>query len=345
MATIKDIAIQANVSAATVSRVLNNDVNLSVSEETRERIFLIAEQMQYKPSRIKRMKQESELANKQIGLLMWISADEEKEDPYFSEIRLSIEKRCDELGIHIGRVIRGNDVDLTAFQQMDGLIVVGSIDTEDVKKIFPDHKSIILVNHSLEVRGYDSVKINFKQAVEDAIDHFLAHGYREIGMIGGRDYLYKLGPANRGHSYVDKRQIHFEQVMKNKGLFQQSYIANGDWSTMSGYEQMKELLKKPNRPRACFIASDPMAIGAMRALHEQQVKVPEGMAIIGFDDIEVSPFMNPPLTSIKVFPEQIGKTAVQLLLERMEGREPAIHVEIETELIVRESCGGNVLNI
>lgn len=341
MATIKDIALQANVSAATVSRVINNDATLSVSEETRERIFLIAEKMQYKPNRIKRMKQESELANKQVGLLLWLSTDDEKEDPYFSEIRISVEKRCDELGINIGKVVRGNNVDLNAFQEMDGLIVVGSIDAEDVKKIFPDHKSIVLVNHSLEVRGYDSVKINFKQAVEDVIDHFISQGYSEIGMIGGRDYLYKLGPNNKGRAFVDKRQVHFEEIMNKKGLFNQEFMVNGDWTTMSGYEQMKELLRKPNRPRACFIASDPMAIGALRALHEQQVKVPEEMAIIGFDDIEVSAFMNPRLTSVRVFPEQIGKTAVQLLLERMEGRETAIHVEIETELVVRESCGGS----
>ncbi|WP_410512826.1 LacI family DNA-binding transcriptional regulator [Paenibacillus sp. BR2-3] len=340
MATLKDIAIKANVSPATVSRVLNNDATLSVSEGTRERIFQIAELMRYKPNRVKRLKQESDLSSKQVGLLIWISADDEKEDPYFSKIRISIEKRCDELGIPIGRVIRGNEVDPTASQQMDGLIVVGSIDPEDIRRFFPNHKSIVLVNHTLEeLRGYDSVSINFKQAVKDVVEHFIALGYRDIGMIGGRDYLYKLSPKHEGDPVVDKRQVYFEQLMNEKGLFNEDYMLLGDWSTASGYEQMKELLTRPNRPRACFVASDPMAIGALRALHEQQVKVPEEMAIIGFDDIEVSAFMNPPLSSVRVYPEEIGRTAVKLLMERLEGRETAIHVTIETELEVRESCG------
>ncbi|MDQ0196601.1 LacI family DNA-binding transcriptional regulator [Paenibacillus wynnii] len=343
MATLKEIAIQANVSAATVSRVLNNDATLSVSEGTRERIFQIAEQMQYKPNRVKRLKQESDLSSKQVGLLIWISADDEKEDPYFSKIRISVEKKCDELGIPIGRVIRGNEVDPAACQQMDGLIVVGSIDTEDIHRIFPNKKSIVLVNHTQEeLRGYDSVSINFKQAVKDVVEHFTALGYPDIGMIGGRDYLYKLWAKHEGEPVVDKRQVYFEQLMKEKGLFSEDYMFLGDWSTASGYEQMKELLGRPNRPRACFVASDPMAIGALRALNEQQVKVPEEMAIIGFDDIEVSAFMNPPLTSVKVFPEQIARTAVQLLMERLEGRETAVHVTIETELVVRDTCGGHI---
>lgn len=340
MATLKEIAIQAHVSPATVSRVLNNDVTLAVSDATRERIFQIAEQMQYKPSRMKRLKQESDLSSKQIGLLIWITADEEKEDPYFSKIRISVEKRCDELGIPIGRVIRGNEVDPAACQQMDGLIVVGSIDMEDIQKIYPNHKSIVLVNHALEeLRGYDSVSIDFKQAVKEVVEHFESQGFRDIGMIGGKEYLYKLWAGHKGTSVIDKRQIYFEQLMNEKGLFNEEFMLFGDWSTASGYEQMNELLGRPNRPRACFVASDPMAIGALRALHEHQVKVPEEMAIIGFDDIEVSAFMNPPLTSVRVYPEQIGRTAVQLLMERLEGRETAVHVTIETQLVIRESSG------
>lgn len=341
MATLKDIAKEANVSPATVSRVLNNDATLSVSEGTRERIFQIAEMMHYKPSRVKRLKHESDLSSKQIGLLIWASAVDEKEDPYFAKIRISVEKRCDELGIPIGRVVRGNEVDPILCQQMDGLIVMGSIDTDDISKIFPNHKSIVLVNHIVEdLRGYDSVKISFKQAVKDVVEHFITLGYRDIGMIGGQDYLYKLWIKHQDDVLIDKRQVYFEELMKEKGLYNEEFMFFGDWSTASGYAQMKELLGRPNRPRACFIASDPMAIGALAALKDQQVKVPEEMAIIGFDDIEVSAFMNPPLTSVRVFPEQIGRTAVQLLMERLEGRETAVHVAIETELVVRESCGG-----
>ncbi|UUZ84829.1 substrate-binding domain-containing protein [Paenibacillus sp. P26] len=340
MATIKDIAEQAKVSTATVSRVLNNDPSLSVSEETRERIFAIAEEIGYKPERLKRMKKETSLSYKQIGLLLWISSDDEKEDPYFSSVRHSIEKQCDAMGLSIGKVVRGNHADYIAFQQMDGLIVVGSVDQDDIKKVYQGSKAIVLVNHLLDNPEYDSVKINFHKAMEDVLRHLFRLGHRKVGMIGGYDHLHKLGPAKEGCTIPDLRQIHFERIMKEQGLYNPDYVRIGHWNTAGGYELMKELLSSPDRPTACFVSSDPMAIGALRALHEAGVKVPEEMAVVGFDDIEVSAFVNPPLTSVKVFPEQIGKTAVQLLVERLEGREPTMQVTIGTKLVVRESCGG-----
>ncbi|WP_248927967.1 LacI family DNA-binding transcriptional regulator [Paenibacillus hamazuiensis] len=340
MATIKDIATQANVSPATVSRVLNNDATLSVSEETRDRIFDIAESIGYKPSRIKRMKKESEIASKQIGLLLWISSEEEKEDPYFSALRLSIERACIEEGTPVARVIRGSQVDSLTFQGMDGLIVVGSVDIDDIETIFPNRGAVVLVNHLLDIPGYDSVKLNFRQAMEDVVSHLCEMGHQRIGMIGGCEYLYKLGPVKKGRPSHDIRQVHFERLLKERGLYRPELFVTGDWSTASGYEQMKRLLAASERPTACFVSNDPMAIGALRALHEQGVSVPDEMAIVGFDDIEVSAFVNPPLTSVKVYPEQIGKTAVHLLMERFAGREPVMQVTIGTELVVRESCGG-----
>jgi LacI family transcriptional regulator len=85
-----------------------------------------------------------------------------------------------------------------------------------------------------------------------------------------------------------------------------------------------------------------MAVGALRALHEHGVRVPEDMAVVGFDDIEISAFLNPPLTTVRAHTEQMGRMAVQLLLERMEGREAAVHITVNTTLIVRESCGSTM---
>ncbi|MFD0698845.1 substrate-binding domain-containing protein [Paenibacillus sp. GCM10027628] len=340
MATIKDIAEQAKVSAATVSRVLNNDATLSVSDETRERIFSIAEEIQYKPTRIKRLKKENVLSTKEIGLLLWMSPDEEKEDPYFTSVRRGIEKRCEELGVTIGSVIRGNSAEHLSLQDLDGLIIVGSVDFDDIERVFGQNNSIILVNHLLDIRKYDTVKLDFEQAVEDVLNHLFRLGHTSIGFIGGQEFLYKLAPERKGQVVADARRYHFERMMREKQYFDPEFVHTGDWTTASGYEAMKQMLSKPRRPSACFIASDPMAIGALRALHEHGIKVPEEMALIGFDDIDVSAYVNPPLTTVKVYPEQIGKTAVQLIVERLEGREVPMHVVIGTSLVVRESCGG-----
>lgn len=340
MATIKDIAEQANVSAATVSRVLNNDPTLSVGEETRDRIFSIAQVLGYKPSRMKRLKKENDLAQREIGLLLWISPDEEKEDPYFSSVRLSIEKRCEELGLTIGKTVRGNHLDAHTLQHLDGLIIVGSVDMEDVDRVFSNRRGIVLVNHTMDIHQYDSVKLDFQQSVEAVVAHLTRLGHERIGFIGGHEYLYKLSPNRKGSTLTDLRRIHYERIMQEKGIYNPEHVFMGDWTTSSGYELMQRMLQTSERPTACFISNDPMAIGALRALQQQGLKVPEDMAVIGFDDIEVSAYVNPPLTTVKVYPEQIGKTAVQLLVDRFEGRQVPMHVVIGTELIIRESCGG-----
>ncbi|PZD96281.1 transcriptional regulator [Paenibacillus sambharensis] len=342
MATIKDIAIKAGVSTATVSRVLNNDPALSVSEETRGRIFSIAEEMGYKPSRLRRQKRVKELARQEIGLLMWSSPEQEREDPYFSAIRRGIEFNGEELGIAVSKIIRGSaPLDPLPFQQLDGLIVIGSIDHDDVIRQLGREDRVVFVNHSIQRPGCDSVNLHFGEAVESVIRHLISLGHRRIGYIGGHDWIHKLGDEAGGRPIAEARRLYLERMLSEQGLLQPELVLEGDWTTTSGYRLMKQLLALDERPTACFIASDPMAIGALKALHEEGVQVPSEMAIVGFDDIEVSAFVNPPLTTVKVYTDQMGRTAVQLLLERLEGREAAVHATVGTRLIIRESCGGD----
>ncbi|MCF2944853.1 LacI family DNA-binding transcriptional regulator [Paenibacillus tarimensis] len=341
MATIKDIALKAGVSAATVSRVLNNDPALSVSEETRGRIFAIAEEMGYKPSRLRRQKRVKELARQEIGLLMWSSPEQEREDPYFSAIRRGIELHGEELGIAVSKIIRGSaPLDPMLFQQLDGLIVIGSIDHEDVLKQLGREDRVVFVNHSIQRPGCDSVNLHFEEAVGSVIDHLVSLGHRRIGYIGGYDWIHYLGDEAGGRQVAEARRIYTERMLTEKGLLNPELVLEGDWTTTSGYRLMKQLLASGERPTACFIASDPMAIGALRALQEEGIQVPAEMAVVGFDDIEVAAYVNPPLTTVKVYTDQMGRSAVQLLLERLEGREAAIHATVGTRLIIRESCGG-----
>ncbi|CAM4339626.1 LacI family transcriptional regulator [Paenibacillus endophyticus] len=340
MATIKDIAQEAGVSAATVSRVLNNDTSLAVSEETRTRIFSIAEQLQYKPSRLRRMKKDEQLSRQQIGLLMWSTLEDEHEDPYFSSIRKGIETRCEELGISIIKVLRGNSkVDIQSVHELDGLIVVGSIDDHDVNQIYSSANRLVFVNHSGELDDYDTVKLHFEQATRAVIKHLTQLGHERIGYIGGSDYVHRLSRQYEAAEVEEPRRIFFERIMRENGIYDESYVLKSYWSSNSGYEAMHRLLQRESRPTACFVASDPMAVGALRALHEHGLRVPEDMAIVGFDDIEISAYLNPPLTTVRAHTEHMGKSAVQLLLERIEGREAAVHMTINTTLIVRESCG------
>ncbi|MCM3630642.1 LacI family DNA-binding transcriptional regulator [Paenibacillus glycanilyticus] len=339
MATIKQIASEAGVSPATVSRVLNNDLTLSVSDETRSRIFSIAEQLQYKPARLKRMKQEKLLSTLRIGLVMWSTLEDEHSDPYFGAIRRGIETRCEELGIGIDKVIRGVlKTELTPLTELDGLIVVGSVDDQEINRLYPHKERVIFVNHDMTPDDCDSVQLNFAQAMKEVLRHLYELGHAEIGFIGGSS-----DPSlqrDEGH-YEDQRTRIFAELQQKRGIYNPNLMYLADWSSNGGYEAMLRMLDDGYRPSACFIASDPMAVGALRALHERGLRVPEDMAVIGFDDIEVSAFLTPPLTTVRVHTELMGRTAVQLLLERVEGREITSHITINTKLVVRESSGSS----
>ncbi|MFP4978633.1 LacI family DNA-binding transcriptional regulator [Paenibacillus sp. CN-4] len=424
MATIKDIAQEAGVSPATVSRVLNNDLSLSVSEDTRTRIFAVAEELGYKPARLKQLKRATKQAGKTVTLLLWCSIEEERDDPFYASIRRGIELRCEELGLELGQTLRGRTPAMIP-RDSDGLIVVGAVDAEGLDRFHADKSTIILVDHQQEQSGinvdhkqgltdslaghqqgqqpnslvgnlqgltdrlvgqtnslvgrqqgltdtlvgqtdshvghqqgltdshvkhqqgltnslvghlqgqtvYDSVQLHFGQAVEQALGHLFGLGHREIAFLGGeRSY-----GEHKENDVNEQRKEHFERVMREYGLFRPELVRTNGWSSSDGYRMMTDLLSGPIRPTACFAASDPLAIGALRALHEHGIAVPEQMSIVGFDDIEMAAYVQPPLTTVRAYPEQMGKAAVQLLAERFEGREAPSHSIIGTQLVVRNS--------
>lgn len=344
MATIKTIAKQAGVSAATVSRVLNNDPSLSVSEETRARIFSIAEQLAYKPSRLRKLKRDEQLSRKRIGLLLWFTLEEEHGDPYFTAIRRGIEIRCEELGLSISKTVRcGGVAESAELHRLDGLIVVGSVDARDVVRLYPHLDRIVFVNHSEELETFDTVRLNFEGAARASIGHLQSLGHEKIAYIGGTEHIHRLDGSLESLNEPDPRRALYRQLLQQAGTYRPEYEIRSEWSSGGGYEAMEELLRLEEKPTACLAGSDPIAVGALRALHEAGIRVPEEMAVVGFDDIEVAAYVSPPLTTVRVHTELMGRTAVQLLLERIEGRDTPLHVTVNTSFIVRESCGGGQL--
>lgn len=339
MATIREIAQLAGVSTATVSRVLNNDTTLSTATETRERIFTIAEQLGYKPHRVKKLKQEMQRKYSEIGLLFWSTAEEEKIDSYFSAVRRGIEVQCEQLGISITKVIRG---DFTSayeeVERLDGLLVVGSIEVEDVLAIYPNPDRIVFVNHGEELLDYDSVHLNFEGAIRTTYQYLAKLGHEKIAFIGGVEWVHSLRDPNVLRRSEEHRYLAYSRLMQQYGHHYACVEWVDDWSSQGGYEAMKNILTRGDLPTACIIASDHMAVGALHALHEAGVTVPQEMSIVGFNDIEVAAFVNPPLTTVHAHTELLGETAVKMLVERMEGRQVAMQIKLNTTFIERDSC-------
>lgn len=342
LATIRDVAARAKTSAATVSRVINNDLSFSVSDATKERIFRAAKELKYKPKRIARSDIEHQMSTKKVSILTVVQAEEEKVDVTWGTIRNNVEQQCASFGIQIQKTLYRTAIDPVDLKDLDGLFVLGTFDVEQIQSLSQNKANLVFVDNTVDVPDYDMVSIDFQNTITKALHHLTTLGHRKIGMIGGIHFLNKINSDDSSDVLDDPLTTHFIVQMKHLGLYDSTIVKQAPWNAQAGYEKMMELIDSPNRPTACFIASDPMAMGALRALQERQIAVPEQMAIIGFDDMEVTAFLNPPLSTFNIFPEQIGKTAAQLMFERLVGRQARIHSTIGTKLIIRSSCGGKV---
>jgi len=337
VATIKDIADRAGVSSATVSRVLNQDYSLQVSEETRQRIMDAAKALDYKKGGNRARKKNGDAAEAlHMGLVIWCSELLEFSDPYYLSIRQGIERECTKYGMHVTKVFRlmddNQEVDA---EQLDGLFVIGKVDLEIIQKQNAKPKPIVFIDYKLD-DSCDSVMFDLRRATRQAMEHLFELGHRKIGYIGGVSYIRTA--EGRVH-YVDQRQLEFEVMMKEQGLFDANLLFVGDWRTEEGYRLMQQVLELKERPTALLIGSDPMAIAAIKAASEADLRIPEDLAIVSFDDIHMASFVTPPLTTIKVYSEEMGVTAVKLMVDKLKGREVSLHVTIPTKLVVRKSCG------
>lgn len=332
MATIKEIAKKAGVSSATVSRVLNYDASLSVSDEKRQRILEIAEELSYKPPRRRRGKQEA--GKYRIGLIHWYTMNQELDDPYYMSIRLGIEKICYEQSVEIVKIFNPASYDFHQLESVDGFIAIGKFTDQQISTFYEHTPNIVFVDSSPQEDRFDSVVIDFERAVINALDHLWAQGHRRIGYIGGREYI---GEENL--ALGERREAVFKTHMRTLGAYDADRVHVGLFLAESGYRLMKEALERhPEMPQAFFVASDSIAIGALRAIHEFGYSVPNDVSIISFNDIPTSGFTVPPLTTIHVHKEFMGETAVCLLLERIvKKRDISKKVIVPTYLNCRES--------
>ncbi|GKX65770.1 LacI family DNA-binding transcriptional regulator [Inconstantimicrobium mannanitabidum] len=327
MATIKDIAEKAGVSISTVSRVLNYDPTLSTSNETKKKIFEIAAELSY-DKHINKKKN-----NNKIAVIKWYTEEEELNDLYYLSIRLGIEKKCKELNYSVAAYTQDN-VEEIKTENVQNIIAVGKFSKSEIEKFTSEECNVIFVDYSPNENIYDSVVTNFELATKNVIDYYIKKGHTNIGYIGGTESF-----KDKSNYVEDVRDLTFKSYLKKLKLYNEKNIFEGKFSVDDGYSLMKKAIVdlKEELPTAFFVANDTMAIGALRALIEQGIKVPDRVNIIGVNDVSVAQYLNPPLSSVKVFTENMGETAVELLVERINGRTIAKKVSLSTELIVRNS--------
>lgn len=332
MATIKDIAEKAGVSIAAVSRVLNYDTTMSVSDETKKRIFEAAEELSYE-------RRTPRKSNKMtIGLLHWYTEEEELDDVYYMSIRIGIEKRCKQQHIGMVRFLQQSSLDLRQ-DNLQGVIAVGKFSDQEVETLRTLVPHIVFADFFPRGAGFDAVGVDLAEAAESILDYFWTGGHRQIGYIGGRETF-----RDKTADIEDTREKAFVAYLQQKEAFQAEFVYTGRFAVEDGYRLMKEAIAKHGEqlPTAFLVGSDSMAIGCLKALGEAGIAVPERVSLVGINDISVAEYLSPALSSVRVDTELMGETAVDLLLEQLAGRQTMKKVYLSTQLIARQSSGGAI---
>ncbi|MGL9815585.1 MULTISPECIES: LacI family DNA-binding transcriptional regulator [Enterococcus] len=325
MATIRDIAKLAGVSPATVSRVLNYDQELSVAQETKQRIFEVAEDLNYT-----KHKRANKIGKAVIRLVQWYDEAEELADLYYLSIRLGIEKKAEELNIQIRREALNELSDI----QVNGTIALGKFDAEQIRQLKQTDENLLLVDFDGMNMGLNSLVVDFDQSVNLVIDHFIRQGYQKIGILSGEEKTkHNLQPIE------DPRLMAFKHKMKQLNLYRPEFTLTAAFSMETGKTAMAEFLSSTEElPNALFASSDALAVGAMQAIQAAGLRIPEDISVIGFNDVSVAKYVSPALSTIKVETEWMGELAVSTILDLAKEFSPVPRkIMLGTKLIQRES--------
>lgn len=330
MAKLKDIAEATGFSIATISRVLNHDQAFSASEETRLRILSVAEQLNYKrSSRHHQSKQAEKNTKLTIGLAYWYSPADEIIDPYYLSIRLAIKAYCDvhQIELKLFYLLENNYESLLA-ANLDGLIALGKYSREEINRLHQLHQHFVLVDCYSKNPEIDVVMVDLKEATKDIIQYFNSINIQNIGFIGG------IEGTLDGKALVDRRLKTFLQYE----YAHHDAIYQGEFNAESGYEIMSNIIGRKKLQPAYIVASDAIAIGCLKALNEHQIKIPDEVSIISYNNISLAQYTIPALSTIDLNTNHLGTTAIETLHERIQSnRRLAKKIFIPTQLVKRES--------
>lgn len=338
-ATLKEIALRTGVSVSTVSRVLND--HSGVSEEVRERVLALATELDYTPNAAARtlVLQHSRL----LAVVIRTGDHREFQHPFYQVIldgikRKATEYRYDLLILSHEGIEYGDDssffVDRARRHQVEGAIMMGirDIDLEHFAR-FKIPSITIDFEPQKEIGGkIGVVRSDNAAGAEMAVDHLYALGHRRIAHIAG--LLHTSAGIERLTGY--------RNAIERLGLpYRDEYVVESDFRYVGGCRSMRELVALPEPPDAAFIASDMAALGAMRALRDLGLSVPDDMAVVGCDDILFASISSPTLTTVRQDKDRLGELACESVIELIEGKKSELpEIVLPVELVVRESCGG-----
>jgi LacI family transcriptional regulator len=333
--TIRQIAKLAGVSRSTASRVLNDHPN--VSPEMRERVKKVIAETGYRPDPIARSL--SNRRSKIIGLVIPLPISSLLEDPFFPRLMQGISQGCNAHGYTLALFLFHSEEEerelhhrISGNRLLDGVIVTATLTGDPlIPQLIADQTPFVIHGRHEDSR-VSFVDVDNETGAYTAVTHLVRLGRRRIALVSGTPGNLAAGDRQRGYrKALEERRVPVDE----------SLIIHGDFTETSGYEAMQRLLR--HEPDAVFVASDTMALGALRALREADKRVPDEVAVVGFDSLPQAATADPPLTTVRQPIQRAGALAVEMLIDILEnGGEPPRRIILPTELVIRASCGSNL---
>lgn len=330
-----DVAHLAGVSRTTVSFVLNNVPGMRISADTRQRVLEAARQLDYHPDASARR-----LVTGKTRILGYVerqSPEHAFSDAFMPQVLRGVHDSAAAYNYEVlfapipleqsngrfSRLLQGHHV--------DGIILSGPrSDDEEVSQLIEANAPIVLQGQWPEMQ-VASVDVDNVKAAKMATSHLIRMGHTRIGMIIHSPEAFTAGKA--------RLQGHHEALQDSDLPLDPELIAFASFTPSSGEQAMRKLLEVDPRPSAVFISSDTVATGAIRVAQELGCRIPQDLAIVGFDDIPMSVYLKPPLTTIHLPAYGIGWAAADLLIRLIAGETDESDITLDTDLVIRDSCG------
>lgn len=326
--TIRDVAEKAGVSTATVSRVISGAEK--VSQPLIKQVNRAIDELKYRPSRVARNLRVRK-ANT-VGLLV-----SDIQNPFFTSIMRGIQDTLLAQGYVLLAANSDEDeeqerihIETLLAEEVAGIILApASASARSYANLIDEGVGLVIIDRIPNRLKVDSVLVDNAAGAHVAVEHLIDLGHRRIGIIVGREHI----------STAMERLEGYRSALKEAGLpFDPELVSTGDFRQEGGYEAMNGLLSLPNPPTAVFSSNNVMTLGALQAIHEKCIRIPDEIALVSFDDMPWAASLQPPLTAVAQPTYEIGTTAATLLLDRVkEPTRSTRRIILEAELITRAS--------
>jgi LacI family transcriptional regulator/LacI family repressor for deo operon, udp, cdd, tsx, nupC, and nupG len=324
------VARRARVSISTVSRTINHTGKISV--KTQERVRRVMREMGYKPNRVARRLR----AGGKCHLLGLIIPN--IQNPFFADVARGVEDVAYRDNFAVLLCNYDEDaakqqfyLDVMQAESVDG-IILPPIHEDDpaLRGMVEAGMPVVCVDRALAGAAIDKVEVDNRRGAFDAVMHLLQRGHRRIGLISGPS------DSSTGRARLDGYRAALAQA--NVSVVPE-LIRYGDYKEPSGRSLALELLKQKAPPTALFVCNNLMTIGALEAICARQLRIPDQISLVGFDDLPLAAVFNPPLTVVRQPAYEVGRSAAELLLKRIEDpKRPATSLNLSPELVVRGSA-------